>query len=61
MVFCYQNCSDVKKKCFRELLKFEAESQEFAEKIEITITICSTEQFLVTEFFYHLFLEVSRI
>ena len=57
MVFCYQNCSSDREK----LLKFEAEAQEF----EITRTIYSnserSEQFLVTECFFNLFLEVSHI
>ena len=46
-------------------LKFKTEGQEFEKKIEITRTIHSnskrSEQFLVTECFFSLFLEVSQI
>ena len=57
-----KNCSSDREK----LLKCEAEGQEFAKlSIEITSTICSnsqrSEQFLVTECFFNLFLEVSHI
>ena len=45
-------------------LKFEAESQEFV-KFEITRTFFSnsemSEQLLVTEYFFNLFLEVSHL
>ena len=44
MVFCCQNCSDLRKNCSSDrenLLKFEAEGQEFVKKIEITRTIYS--------------------
>ena len=48
-----------------KLLKFEAEGREFANNFEITRTICSnserSEQFLVTECFFNLLLEVSQI
>ena len=55
-----KNCA-----CDREkLLKFEAEGREFAKNFEITKTIYSnserSEQFLVTECFFNLFLEVSH-
>ena len=56
------------KNCFidRETrLKFETEGREFANLFEITRTIYSnserSEQFLVTECFFNLFLEVSQI
>ena len=67
MVFCYQNCSDLlwEKNCSSDqenLLKFEA---EVLQHFEITRTIYSnsewSEQFLVTECFFNLFLEVSQI
>ena len=70
MVFCYQNCSDstVRKNCSSDrekLLKFKAEGREFAKNFEITRTIYSnserSEQFLVTECFFNLFMEVSHI
>ena len=45
-------------------MKFEAEGREFAKNFEITRTICSnserSEQFVVTECFLNLFLEVFR-
>ena len=59
MVFCYQNCSSYREK----LLKFEAEGREFA-KILRSLEQCIqtvSEQFLVTECFFNLFLEVSHI
>ena len=56
-----KNCSSDREK----LLKFEAEGREFAKIFEITRTIYSnserSEQFLVTECFFNLFLEVSHI
>jgi hypothetical protein len=73
MVLCYQNCSDLlwEKKCFSDRekrLKFEAEGQEFAKFLRsleqfIQTVHCSerSEQFLVTECFFNLFLEVSHI
>ena len=70
MLFCYQNCSGllVRKNCSSDrekLLKFEAEGREFAKNFEVTRTIYSnserSEQFLVTECFFNLFLEVSQI
>ena len=70
MEFCYQSCSDLlrEKKCSNDgekLEKFEAEGREFEKKIEITITIYSnserSEQFLLKECFFTLFLEVSHI
>jgi hypothetical protein len=59
----------VRKKCSihqEKLLKFEAESREFAKKMRsLTYIICSnserSEQFLVTECFFNSFLEVSQI
>ena len=51
--------------CEKKLLKFEAEGREFAKMFDITRTIYSnserSEQFLVTECFFNLFLEVSQI
>ena len=45
------------------ILKVEAEDGEFAKKIEVTRSNCSnsekSEQFLETECFFNLFLEVS--
>ena len=69
MVFCYQNCSDLRKNCSSDreyLLKFEAEGREFAKILR------SLEQFIqtvkgqnkfwyLTECFFNLFLEVSQI
>ena len=55
-----KNCSSGRE----NLLKFEAESQEFKKSFEITRTIYSnsesSEQFLVTECFFNLFLEISH-
>ena len=52
-------------KLFLNLKRFEAVGQEFAKNFEITGTIYSnsesSEQFLVTEFFFNFFLEVSQI
>ena len=50
MIFCYQNCSSDREK----LLKFEAEGREFSNSER-------SEQFLVTECFFNLFLEVPQI
>ena len=68
MVFCYQNCSDLLwKNCssYREkILKFEAESREFSKflrLLEINSNSERSEQFLVTECFFNLFLEISQI
>ena len=56
-----KNCSSDREK----LLQFEAEGREFFKNFEITWTIYSnserSEQFLVTECFFNLFLEVSQI
>ena len=56
-----KNCSSDQEK----LWKFEAEGREIANFLEITRTIYSSnersEQFLVTECFFNLFLEVSQI
>jgi hypothetical protein len=61
----------VRKKCYSDRekrLKFEAEGQEFAKFLRsleqfIQTVHCSerSEQFLVTECFFNLFLEVSHI
>ena len=58
----------VRKNCFSDLeklLKFEAEGREFENFFEITRTIYSnserSEQLLVKECFFNLFLEVSHI
>ena len=54
MVLCYQNCSDL---LWEKII--------LVIEIEITRTIYSnsekTEQFLVTECFFNLFLEISKI
>ena len=63
MVFCYQNCSDLL------WLKKKIEIRDWRPRIrkifEITRTIYSnserSEQFLVTECFFNLFLEVSHV
>ena len=60
MVFCYQNCSSDREK----LLKFEAGGREFSKilrSLEQFIQTERSEQFLVTECFFNLFLEVSHI
>ena len=70
MAFCYQNSSDllwekivlvIAKKFWNSSLKAE----NLQKKLEITRTICSyserSEQFLVTECFFNLFLEFSEI
>ena len=58
----------VRKKCSsgqEKLLKFNAKGREFAKNFQSTRTIFSNserpEQFLVTECFFNLFLEVSHI
>ena len=61
MVFCYQNCSSDREKN----LKFEAEGREL-EKIlrsleQFPSNSEKSEQCLVTECFFNLFLEVSQI
>ena len=62
MVFRHHNCSYL---LWEKLLKFEDEGREFAKIFEITRTIYlnseRSEQFLVTECFFNLFLEVSHI
>ena len=61
LTYCEKKCSSDGEKLF----KFEAEGREFAKIFEITRTIYSnserSEQFLVTEYFFNLFLEVSQI
>ena len=52
-----KNCSSDREK----LLKFEAEGQEFAKFLRSLEQFIQTEQFLVTECFFNLFLEVSQI
>ena len=70
LVFCYQNCSDLlwEKNVLvteEKLLKFEAEGWEFAKFLRSLWTIYlnseRSEQILVTEYFFNLFLEVSHI
>ena len=60
MVFCYQNCSDL----LWEKIVLVIE-KKICKNFEITWTICSdsvrSKQFLVTECFLNLFLEVSQI
>ena len=56
-----KNCSSDRE----QLLKFEAEGREFSKNFEIRRTIYSnserSEQFLVTECFFNIFLVVSHI
>ena len=69
MVFCFQNCSDLlwEKNCFsdREKLEIRDWRPRILKIFEITRTIDSnserSEQFLVTECLFNLFLEVSHI
>ena len=69
LVFCYQNCSDLlwEKKILVIEEKFEIRGwrPRICKIFEITRTIYSnserSEQFLVTECFFNLFLEVSQI
>ena len=66
LVFCYQNCSEL-----RDFFSFSSEWEirgwrlRICKSFEITWTIYSnserSEQFLVTECFFNLFLEVSQI
>jgi hypothetical protein len=59
MVFCTKI---VLTYCDREkLLKLEAEGREFASFLRSLEQFIQTEQFLVTECFFNLFLEVSHI
>ena len=64
MVFFYQNCRN----CFSDrekLLKFDAEGRQFAKVLrsleEFIQTVKGQNNFLVTECFFNLFLEVSQI
>ena len=52
-----KDCSSDREK----LLKFEAQGQEFAKLLRSLEQFIQTEQFLVTESFFNLFLEVSQI
>ena len=69
MVFCYQNCwPTVRKKCSSDrenILKFEAKGQVFAKILrsleQFVQTVKSQNNFLVTECFFNLVLEVSQI
>ena len=62
MVFCFQNCSDPlwEKNCSSDpekLLKFEAEGREYAKflrTLEQFVQTESSEQFLITEWFFNL-------
>ena len=60
-------CCTVRKKCSSDSekkLKFEAEGREFAKclkSLEQFIHSEKSEQFLVTKYFFNLFLEVSHI
>ena len=59
LTYCKKNCSSDQKK----LLKFEAEGREFAKflrSLEHYSNSERAEQFLVTECFFNLFLEVSH-
>ena len=60
--YCEKNCSSKREK----LLKFEAEGQEFSKFLRSLEQFRysnseRSEQFLVTECFFNLFLEVSHI
>ena len=63
MVFCYQNCSDLL--WSRKTFEIRGWRPRICKIFEITRTIHSnserSEQFLVTECFFNLFLEVSHI
>ena len=67
MLFCYQNCSTVRKNCSTDrekLLKFETEGQEFAKflrSLEEFIQTSERSEFLATECFFNLFLDVSHM
>ena len=69
MVFCYQNCSDLQWEkivlVIEKTFEIRGWRSRICKKIEITRTIYSnserSEQFLVTECFFNLFLEVSHI
>ena len=70
LVYSYQNCSDLLWEKIILLIEknfwnFEAEGPRIFKNFEITKTIYSnserSEQFLVTECFFNLFLEVSHI
>ena len=71
MLFCYQIWPTVRKNCSgdqEKLLKFVVGCREFAricKKFQIARTIYShserSEQFLVTEYFFNLFLEVYHM
>ena len=69
MVFCYQNCSDLLWKKIVLVIEKKFEIQGWRPRIcknfEITRTIYSnserSEELLVTECFFNLFLEVSHI
>ena len=52
-----KNCSSDREK----LLKFETEGQEFAKFLRSLEQFIQTEQFLVTESFFNLFLVVSHV
>ena len=62
-VFFYQNCSDLLREIssYRAyLLKFEAEGREFAKFLRTIYSNSErSEQFLVTECFFNLFLEIN--
>ena len=66
LVFCYQNCSDLLWEKIVLVIEKTFEIQGWRPRIcKITRTIYSnserSEQFLVTECFFNLFLEVSQI
>jgi hypothetical protein len=69
MVFCYQNCSDLLWEKIVLVVKknfwFKAEGREFAKVLrsleQFIQTVKDPEQFLATECFFNLFLEVSHI
>ena len=68
MVFCYQNCSNLLREKIilvieKRLLKFEAEIHEFTKFLRSLEQFIQTVkgQFLVTECFFNLFLEVLKM
>ena len=69
MVFCYQNCSDLLWEkivlVIEKIFEIRGWGPRICKNFEITRTIClnseKSEQFLVAECFFNLFLEVSQI
>ena len=68
MVYCYQNCSDLLwekvSDWLRKTFEIQAENREvakFLRSVEQLIQTERSEQFLVPECFFNLFLKVSDI